>query len=285
MLAVIGDPPEMETQRRICHWIEGGAWHRDDPRNWRHSPFTLDVYGIVPASLLRVNKQIHREAIREVYFLTAVHLLYVKPDCFPILDYWLRKHPLRYTRFLTIGKFGYSDDDLLEAHVPTIADMGAFISLLNSMPNLEDLLVNIEGWSKPINYPYLHVPNYWILSLLKMSDSLSGNITLRLRFEANYMACGNQILTGQRWRRTVIRLVETLQREGFSLIITSYDQNISDVQLPLEMVRFCGNTSTQAYSTRKALMTAARTRATFVGHGPFGWTPVSHLRTEYKRYL
>lgn len=278
-------PPEMETQRRICHWVEGGAWHRDDPRNWGRSPFTLDVYGIVPSNLLRVNKQIHREATKEVYRLTAAHLLYLTPNCFPILDYWLHEHPLRYTRFLTIGRFGYSNDDMLKVDDPSITDMGSFVKIFNAMPNLEDLLVNIEGWSQFPNTPYLHLPTHWIPNLLKMCDALHGNITVRLRFEANYFVCGNQSLASTRCRNTVTKLAELLQKEGFSLITISPSWNVSHIQLPFEMARFCGNASTQASSNDRALMAAARTKATLIGFGPFGWTPVSHLRTEYRRYF
>lgn len=259
-------PPEMETERHVCHWVEGGAWHHDDPLNRRLSPFALEVYGIVPASLLRVNKQIHREATREVYRLTSVHLLHVTPACFPVLDYWLHEHPLRYTRFLTIERVRISNHGLLRIDTSSVTYLRHLVRIFNAMPNLEDLLVNVEGLSKLSNSPCLHLPSDWIPSLLRTCDALRENITLRLRFNAHVLVYGIEGFTGMWREHTVARLVKILQRKGFSLAPSSH-RNVSDVRLPFEMTRFCGNTS----STDKARVTV-RTRAT-------------HGLTEYKRYV
>jgi hypothetical protein len=234
-----------ETERyHICHSVEGGAWHLDNPNNWQSYPFQLYVYGIVPANLLRVNKQIHKEATREVYRLTAVRMCNVSPACLPTLDYWLRKHPLRYTRFLMTGSFAYPGQGLW-SDTTTRTDMERFVRVLNAMPNLEDLLVNFDYWyladlpnmRKP---RLLHLSSSWIRNLVIVRDGLREKVTLRLRGDpfstdhANRCYCYGYTLLGH---RTVTEVVGILQRNGFSLTTPSSPWNVSKVKPPFEMRR------------------------------------------------
>ena len=229
----------------ICHSVEGGAWHLDNPHSIQTCRFQLYIYGIVPASLLRVNKQIHREAIREVYSLTTVRLCGVSPPCLPNLNYWLHDHPLRYTKFLMTGYFvqgqRWTDNG------PTRTDTERFVRILNAMPNLDDLLVFFDCWH-PETWPnipsrrYLHLHGSWFRTLRIMRDGLRKKIKLRLRGDpfsthhANTCFCFSHTV----WEHlTSTKVVEILQRNGFSLIMPSSPQNISEVQPRFEMVRLC----------------------------------------------
>lgn len=240
----------------MCHSVEGGAWHLDNANNWRSS-FQLYVYGTVPSNLLRVNKQIRREATREVYRLTVVRMWNVSPPYLPILDYWLRKHPLRYTRCLMTGSFAYPGLGL-GSDATTRTDMERFVRILDAMPNLEDLVVYLHYWHS-VDLPnmprYLHLPSVWIRNLIIMRDGLREKITLRLRGDpsstdhATRCYCYTHTLSGH---RTVAEVVEILQRNGFSLTTSSSCGDVSEVQLPFEMRRLCRTVSTQSSSTGRA---------------------------------
>lgn len=246
-----------ETERyHICHGVEGGAWHLDSPHSWRSS-FQLYVYGTVPANLLCVNKQIHREATREVYRLTAVRMCNVSPSYLPTLEYWLRKHPLRHTRCLITGSFAHPGLGLWNV-ATTRTDTERFVRILNAMPNLEDLLVSFDYWypADLLNIPmprYLHLSGSWIRNLIIMRDGLREKITLRLRGDpfstdhANRCYCYSYHRPA--YHRTVAEVVKILQRNGFSLTTPSSSRNISEIQLPFEMRRLCRNESSQSSST------------------------------------
>jgi hypothetical protein len=211
-----------------------------------------------------VNKQIHREATKEVYRLTSVRLCNVSPPCLPNLDYWLHDHPLRYTKFLMTGYFGHRMRSLWWIDDSTTrTDTERFVRILNAMPNLEDLLISFDCWH-PASWPnmptrrYLHLNTSWICTLQIMRDRLRKKIKLRLRgdpfntYHAGLCFCFSYTLLGH---LAATKVVEILQRNGFSPVMPSSPQNDFEVQPLFEMVRLCDNAAKQTSSTGGASRT------------------------------
>lgn len=239
--------------RHICHWFEGGGWHVDGPRNPPVS-FELTTYSSVPASLLRVNKQINREATRELYRQVSLQMSFLTPFRPNILDYWLRKHPLRFTKSLTIS------NDLSRVYIrPGITAasrsvMDYYKVLVNLMPNLGTLIILFQCWAQFVG-PYmdggldLREKAPWLRNVKLLRDTIKEKISLILRFDSHDMWAQRHPWQSGPLKPTSSEVIECLTKHRFVLSCPNAD--VSNVEPPFDMVRNQDKATTAKATTAK----------------------------------
>lgn len=213
--------------------------HVDGPR-YSSPPWDLFAY-IVPANLLQVNRQINREATRELYRRVSLATIFVKQIHNPFVDHWLKKHPLRLTQSLIIQN-GFSPYCYPRQCIETAsrAEMRDFITLLNSFPNLVELAMVFTDWAHERfsfipESPSLQPKSLFLRHLESLRKNIRRSVKLVLHFDYGHSWAANSP-----WIRTPLippasELVATLEKRHF--VLCGSDTDALDIDRGFQMTR------------------------------------------------
>ena len=187
-------------------------------------PMELYVSKTVPTNLLVVNRQINQEATREVYRQICVRMSLPIPVLSKVMAYWLGKHPLRFTKDLTITdglRWNFGDHGLSYATRGQILQYAAFISM---MPDLEKLKLAVDGWcghqdSDTGEFIGRLKPS-WIKNLIILREQIRSRVKFTVEF-ADTLSAGYHMITpslAQLRLGAARELIELLGKQKFVLI-------------------------------------------------------------------
>lgn len=202
--------------------------------------FELTSNGRVPTNLLRLNRQINREATAELYRRLKVSMANLTPAQLQCLRYWFRtKHPIRLTRSLTIhNEVSHYHERQLIGDL-TKEDLRYYSGLFNSMPNLHQVTVAFEDWgslsgrwnTRPI---FLNSTGRFVNNLKYLRDNIRRQVRLVLDFDTGD-AWKYIYWEGEETKSSKEEMISCLQRLGFTL--SNLNGPIIDSPNRFQMVR------------------------------------------------
>jgi len=178
----------------------------------------------VPTNLLAVNRQINLEATRELYRQIHVRMSLPIPVLSQVLTYWLGKHPLRFTKHLTITdglRWNFGDHGLSYANR---GHMLQYATIISMMPDLETLKLSVDGWcghqdSDTAEFYGRLKPN-WLKNLIILREQIRSRINFTVEF-ADTLSAGYHMITpslAQIRLGAARELIELLGKQKFVLI-------------------------------------------------------------------
>jgi len=232
------------SSRSLCAWLEGGAWHPNNPPGTRWQVMDLYVYSHVPANLLAVSRQINQEATREVYRQTSVYMTLPIPVNSKIFAYWFGKHPLRFTKQLTISNSLRWTARNAGLSGGNRSDMLQYATIISLMPSLDTLKFSVDCWCESTHSMTdefdMRLKRTWLKNLIVFRDHIPSNVEFTIEF-TDTQSVPRTIPTPVQAQIRVASakgLIDLLTRHKFVLIRT-FDDPFS-LRVSFEMARCDG---------------------------------------------